>query len=144
MGDSVRPPRPTALLGAGAAQGYETGLAFRSLLAYVTPHRGVLLLAVPLMVGESAIALANPWIAGRFTELVLQPADSHGVGLPALVTLWALLLAAQSGLSFGNQYLFGSTRSIGDSILNTDQPFRFGGTLWPESRVWLHPDCPTT
>jgi hypothetical protein len=26
-----------------------------------------------------------------------------------LVTLWALLLAAQSGLSFGNQYLLGST-----------------------------------
>jgi len=109
LGARVRPLRPTAFLGAGTAQGYEAGLAFRSLLAYVTPHRGVLLLAVLLMVGESAIALANPWIAGRFTELVLHPADAATIGLPALVTLWALLLAAQSGLSFGNQYLLGST-----------------------------------
>ena len=46
---------------------------FTQLLAYVTPHRRVLLLAVVLMIGESAIALANPWIAGRFTELVLHP-----------------------------------------------------------------------
>ena len=59
------------------------------------------------MVGESAIALANPWIAGRFTELVIHPAAAPG--LLDLMFLWALLLALQSGLSFGNGYLLGST-----------------------------------
>ncbi len=84
---------------------------FGRLLAYVTPHRRVLLLAVVLMVGESAIALANPWIAGRFAELVLHsPASaSPEFGVPGLMVVWALLLAAQSGLSFGNRYLLGGT-----------------------------------
>jgi ABC-type multidrug transport system fused ATPase/permease subunit len=82
---------------------------FASLVAYVTPHRAVLLLAVVLMAGESAIALANPWIAGRFTDLVLNPTSDGSAGLVALLALWALLLAAQSVLSFGNRYLLGST-----------------------------------
>jgi ATP-binding cassette, subfamily B, bacterial len=69
----------------------------------------MLLLAVILMVGESAIALANPWIAGRFAELVLHPPASPQVGLPGLMMFWAVLLAAQSALSFGNRYLLGST-----------------------------------
>ncbi len=82
---------------------------FTTLLSYVTPHRAVLLLAVILMVGESAIALANPWIAGRFTQLVLDTDAPAGLGLTGLLALWALLLAAQSVLSFGNRYLLGST-----------------------------------
>ncbi|HSO81703.1 ABC transporter ATP-binding protein [Thiocapsa sp.] len=82
---------------------------FARLLAYVTPHRRVLLLAVVLMIGESAIALANPWIAGRFAELVLHPPASPHVGVPGLMILWVTLLAAQSALSFGNRYLLGST-----------------------------------
>jgi len=86
-----------------------TGSQFTKLIGYVTPHRAALLLAAVLMVGESAIALANPWIAGRFTDLLLRPSASAALGLPGLMTLWALLLAVQSGLSFGNRYLLGST-----------------------------------
>lgn len=86
-----------------------TGSQFTKLLAYVTPHRAVILLAVVLMAGESAIALANPWIAGRFTGLVFDPAPSGDDGLRWLLALWVLLLAAQSALSFGNRYLLGST-----------------------------------
>jgi ATP-binding cassette subfamily B protein len=72
----------------------------------------VLALALVLMLGESAIALANPWIAGRLTERVIQPpasAEAGPLGLMDLMALWALLLAVQSGLSFGNRYLLGST-----------------------------------
>jgi len=82
---------------------------FGTLLAYVTPHRAVLALAVILLAGESAIALANPWIAGRFTDLLINPTPSSGFGIPGLLILWALLLAMQSGFSFGNRYLLGST-----------------------------------
>ncbi len=70
------------------------------------------MLAVLLMMGESAISLANPWIAGRLTELVVQPAAPAGLDLLGLMTLWALLLAGQSGLSFGNRYLLGSTGAV--------------------------------
>ncbi|MGB5737493.1 MAG: ABC transporter ATP-binding protein [Thiohalocapsa sp.] len=84
------------------------------LLAYVTPNWRVLMLAVVLMMGESAIALLNPWVAAQLTGLVTQPVNasvslSTGFGLLELMSLWALLLAIQSGLSFGNHYLLGST-----------------------------------
>jgi ABC-type multidrug transport system fused ATPase/permease subunit len=80
---------------------------FTKLLAYVTPHQGILLLAVVLMVCESAIALVNPWIAGRFTDLVVDPGTAAS-RLPGVMALWAVLLAIQSVLSFGNRYLLGS------------------------------------
>ncbi|WP_218068342.1 ABC transporter ATP-binding protein [Candidatus Thiosymbion oneisti] len=93
---------------AGHATDPVTGSRFTSLLAYVTPHGAVLLLAVAFMLGESAIALANPWIAGRFADLVIQPPTTGEIGIPELTALWALLLAVQNGLSFGNRYLLGS------------------------------------
>ena len=83
-----------------------------ALLAYVTPSWRVLVLAVVLMMGESAIALLNPWIAAHLTTLVTRPAAESlpgGFGLLGLMALWALLLTVQSGLSFGNRYLLGST-----------------------------------
>jgi len=82
---------------------------FRTLLAHVTPHRNILVLAGLLMLGESAIALANPWIAGLFTQQMLEPAATTNFALPSLLALWALLLVVQSGLSFNNRYLLGQT-----------------------------------
>lgn len=86
-----------------------TAPRFADLLEYVTPHKTVLLLAIVLMTGESAIALANPWIAGKFTDLILHPPATPGPHIPQLLALWALLLTAQAGLGFGNRYLLGST-----------------------------------
>ncbi|MEE4378901.1 MAG: ABC transporter ATP-binding protein [Candidatus Competibacteraceae bacterium] len=82
---------------------------FRALLAHVTPHRNILILAVLLMLGESVIALANPWIAGLFTQHMLEPTETMDLGLTSLLALWALLLVTQSGLSVSNQYLLGQT-----------------------------------
>jgi ABC-type multidrug transport system fused ATPase/permease subunit len=83
------------------------GIPFKSLLTYVTPHAGVLLLAVLLLLGESAVALANPWIAGRFTDMVLgSPAPTRS-GFLALLGIWGLLLTAQSAFAFANRYLLG-------------------------------------
>ncbi len=69
----------------------------------------MLVLAVVLMVGESAIALAHPWIAGQFAGLLLEAPGQTEIDLFGLMALWALLLVAQSALSFGNRYLLGST-----------------------------------
>lgn len=81
----------------------------RTLLAHVTPHGSVLALAVVLLLGESAIALANPWMAGRLTEQILNPGSETGFGLHGLLALWLPLLAAQAGFGLGNRYLLGST-----------------------------------
>jgi ATP-binding cassette, subfamily B, bacterial len=86
-----------------------TATPFGRLLSYVTPHRAILLLAVVLMIGESAIALAHPWVAGQFAGLVLGAPGAPELDLAGLMLFWVLLLAAQSGLSFGNRYLLGST-----------------------------------
>jgi ATP-binding cassette, subfamily B, bacterial len=94
---------------AGPAGSAMTATPFARLLSYVTPHRAVLLLAVVLMIGESAIALAHPWIAGQFAGLVLESPGAPEFALVDLMLLWVLLLAAQSALSFGNRYLLGST-----------------------------------
>lgn len=91
-----------------------SGSHFASLLAYVTPHKRVLLLAVAFMLGESAIALANPWIAGKFADRVLHPSAAEPLGISTLIALWAVLLAVQSGLMFGNRYLLGS---VGETML---------------------------
>jgi ABC-type multidrug transport system fused ATPase/permease subunit len=82
---------------------------FARLLAFVTPHRAVLALAVLLLLGESAIALANPWIAGRFTGAIFETPGAEREAVTGLLGLWVLLLTLQSGLSFGNRYLLGST-----------------------------------
>ncbi len=82
---------------------------FLRLLGHVMPHRAVLILAVALMVAESAIALAYPWLAGRFGGLVLDEPDSLRADLIGLMLLWGALLVAQSVLGFGNRYLLGIT-----------------------------------
>jgi ABC-type multidrug transport system fused ATPase/permease subunit len=99
---------------------------FRTLLGYVTPHKGVLLLAVLLMAAESAIALASPWIAGRFTQTLLEPEAAGlgtglgaGLGLLHLLALWGALLVAQSVLSLCNQLLLGNTAQVMLSGLRT-------------------------
>lgn len=66
-------------------------------------------MAVILMLGESAIALTNPWLAGRFADRILKtPASSHWIPFDLMI-LWVCLLLIQSGLSVGNHYLLGST-----------------------------------
>ncbi|MGB5737575.1 MAG: ABC transporter ATP-binding protein, partial [Thiohalocapsa sp.] len=97
-----------------ASERAHTQTRFRDLLGYVTPHAGVLLLGVVLMLAESAVALINPWIAGRFAELLLPAPTAVMQGLWELLAVWAGLLAAQSVLSFGNRYLLGST---GETLL---------------------------
>ncbi len=84
-------------------------ITFHGLLGYVTPHWRTLLLALLLMLGESAAALVNPWLAGRFSEIALGPAAGIAPALLPLLGAWALLLALQSALAFANRYLLGST-----------------------------------
>ena len=45
-------------------------MKFTTLLAYITPHRGVLWSILGLLMLASGVSLLNPWIAGQFTGLL--------------------------------------------------------------------------
>ena len=61
-------------------------MRYSELLRFTTPHRRTLLLIVLLLLADSAVALANPWIAGLLTKSILQ---GHAGALPAFQ--WILL-----------------------------------------------------
>ena len=82
---------------------------FSRLVEYVTPFKGTLLLAAGLMLGESAISLVSPWLAGRFTETLLAESSSVRFSLQQILLLWLVVLAMQAMLSFGNRYLLANT-----------------------------------
>jgi subfamily B ATP-binding cassette protein MsbA len=79
----------------------------RMLLAFAAPHRGTLALGGVLLLGESAAALAVPWIGGLLTDAIL----SGGAGGPGMSVALAAMLGAfalQSLLGFASTYLLDS------------------------------------
>jgi ABC-type multidrug transport system fused ATPase/permease subunit len=87
----------------------EQQFEFRTLIGYATPYRGTLLLIIVLMLCESGTALLSPWLAGRFTETMLNPNSPDILPLQHLVPLWFSVLLIQQILSFSNQFLTGKT-----------------------------------
>ncbi len=84
-------------------------MKYSHLLNIVTPHRRTLLLILALLLAGSLAALANPWIAGKLTQSIL---DGPQPDLPAfqLILLgWFALLTVKSLLGFASSYLVGST-----------------------------------
>lgn len=73
---------------------------FRFLVAQVTPYRKVLILALLLLLAESGLSLLTPWIAGQFTDRVLNN-GSFG----SLLLIWLGIVGMQSLVGFGNSYL---------------------------------------
>ena len=79
------------------------------LVQYVTPYKGTLLFAVSLMLGASLTALLSPWLAGRFTDSLLNDTLPLDMGWGSFFSFWLCILALQAILGFGNQYLIGRT-----------------------------------
>jgi len=88
---------------------------FLRLVKFVSPYRGTLLFAMILMLGTSALSLANPWLAGRFTESLLSESVNITYSYRQILLLWLVVLASQGLLTFGNRYLIGNT---GEAILS--------------------------
>ena len=65
------------------------------LMGLLRPHRGPLVLTLVLLLLQSLIALAHPWLAGRFAAAVLLNAPAHG-----LMWAWFALIGAQSALAW--------------------------------------------
>ena len=61
--------------------GYLATMKYSTLLRLVSPGPGVLLLILALLLAGAAISLANPWIAGLLTEVLLVgPLEVFGFG----------------------------------------------------------------
>ena len=70
------------------------------LVKFVTPYKGTLLLAMILMLGTSALSLASPWLAGRFTESLLSESVNITYSYRQILLLWLVVLAVQGLLTF--------------------------------------------
>jgi ABC-type multidrug transport system fused ATPase/permease subunit len=82
---------------------------FSVLLQYVTPHRNTLLAIVALLLVESAVSLANPWLAGQLTGAVLGEADVVFASIGWILMAWLSLMVVTGLLGFATRYLVGTT-----------------------------------
>jgi ATP-binding cassette subfamily B protein len=79
---------------------------FRLILGFARPWRGTLALCALLMLAETGVALAVPWLAGQFAgQLLTGLAQGGGLLLVALLVLFG----AQALLKFANSWLLGRT-----------------------------------
>jgi ATP-binding cassette, subfamily B, bacterial len=76
----------------------------KAMLGYAAPYRGALAFSALLMLAESGMALAVPWLGGQLAESMLSGASSTAMTGPVLSGLLALF-AMQALLKFGNGYL---------------------------------------
>ena len=78
-------------------------LGLNSLFVHAAPYRGAFVLATFIMLGESAVTLALPWLGGRFAGDLLgsgmQPAGALLAALLALFVVQAALRFAAAQLS---------------------------------------------
>ncbi len=81
-----------------------TGHEIAFLARLLTPYRRALAAAVTLLLCESLVMLAMPWIAGEVAATLL-----HGVVPDRLLLTWLALITVQAGLAFGEELLLGST-----------------------------------
>ncbi len=87
-------------------------MSFRVMLRYATPYRRALFLNSLLMVSESALALAVPWLGGQLAQGFLA-SDLHNTGTVLLALL--ALFGVQALLKAGSYYI--SSRNA-DHILS--------------------------
>ncbi len=76
----------------------------KTLLSYAVPYRAALAFSALLMLAESGMALAVPWLGGHLAESMLSGPSSTAVTGPVLLGLLALF-ALQALLKFGNGYV---------------------------------------
>ena len=81
-------------------------MEFRLILGFARPWRGTLVLCALLMLAETGVALAVPWLAGQFAgQLLTGLVQAGGMLLAALLALFGM----QALLKFANSWLLGRT-----------------------------------
>jgi len=87
-------------------------LRYSQLLIYITPHRRTLALIVILLLAGTAVSLANPLIAGKLTQVLLQAPGSGVLSVRFILLIWLGLMVIKALLSFTGGYLVGSTSAL--------------------------------
>jgi ABC-type multidrug transport system fused ATPase/permease subunit len=87
-------------------------LRYAQLIKFITPHRRALLLIVALLTLGTALSLANPLIAGKLTQILLdEPGGPHyPAGLVLLA--WLVLLTIRAIVGVCNSYFVGITGTL--------------------------------
>ena len=94
-------------------------IGFKELFSYAAPFRGTLLLITLLMLCESGVALISPWLAGYFTDTMLNPENGGLLTLKQILLGWLAILFLQAALNFSNRYLTGKTGQSMLAVLRT-------------------------
>ncbi|MGD9660816.1 MAG: ABC transporter ATP-binding protein [Porticoccaceae bacterium] len=77
------------------------------LLAIISPPRRALAFCLLLLLASSLIALLNPWVAGQFTNHILDHGHTFFPSFQVLMLFWIALVIMRSLLSFATSYLTG-------------------------------------
>ncbi|VAW85181.1 Lipid A export ATP-binding/permease protein MsbA [hydrothermal vent metagenome] len=80
-------------------------MGFKYFLSYITPHRSVLILAVVFMLGETAVSLSVPWIAGHFAAGVIGQQAAFALSQGEILALLLVVFILQAFFRFSNSYL---------------------------------------
>lgn len=79
------------------------------LLRQITPPYSTLLSILILMLLENGLALATPWLAGLFSEVILTGTSRFSLGYKELLCAWLLLALLQALLNYKSRVLSGVT-----------------------------------
>ena len=103
----------------------------RFLFSLAAPYRGTLVLALILLLAESGATLAMPWLAGRFSNVLL-----HGGALSGLLVAWLVLIALQCALNYANVVLIEltGTRLIADACARVYDHLQSLPLHWHQNR----------
>jgi ATP-binding cassette subfamily B protein len=92
---------------------------YTQLLKFITPHRQTLLLVVLLLLAGTAVNLANPLIAGKLTQVLLNGPGSSALTIPVILLAWLLLMVIRAIVGITTNYLVGSTGVLMSSDLRS-------------------------
>ena len=84
-------------------------MQYQPLLRQITPPHSTLLLIFIFMMLENGLALATPWLAGLFAEVVLTGTSRFSISYKELLLLWLLLSILQALLHYQSRLLSGIT-----------------------------------
>ena len=87
-------------------------MPYSQLLKYITPHRRTLLAVVALLLAGTAVTLANPLIAGKLTQVLLEGPQSSSLSVTFILIAWLILMVIKAVLSLASSYLVGSTGAL--------------------------------
>ena len=92
------------LAGSTLPQHEKPTIRFRTVLAYITPHRRRLLLILLLLALGSGVSMVPPLLAGKLTQGILTP-GSNAVEIGGIIALWLALTTISLGIHFAANYV---------------------------------------